>query len=216
LNPKAATYRDIGVDDGDDSSLRTILYSDRRMWTSKISTRVLVAGVASFIAMSMSSASSAQSLSFGPHDVTSLFSISKSENKNQVIFALHLDEHCAPAGGAPVFAFWRMYEKGPNFVEPLLDREQQAYGIATERVLSRDSDGGVVDITLRAMPSRHIVVKSQRQGASCVAWSSLAIAGTPANLYDIYVKLKVLGVDYIQLSGWTLDGTHVVHEKVTR
>ncbi len=186
------------------------------MWTPEISKSALVAGIASFIAISMSSRSFAQSLTFGPHDVTSLFSISKSENKNQVIFALHLDDHCSPVGTAPVFAFWRMYEKGPTFIEPLLDREQAAYGIATERVLSRGPDGGSVDITLRAMPTRHILVKSQRQNASCVAWSSLPIAGTPANLYDIYVKLKVLGVDYIQLSGWTLDGTRVVHETVTR
>jgi hypothetical protein len=28
------------------------------------------------------------------------------------------------------------------------------------------------------------------------------------------VKLKPLGVDYILLSGWAADGTHVVHETI--
>jgi hypothetical protein len=181
---------------------------------SKVDRYGLTACATILVATFACSVSLAQSLRFGPHDVTSLFSISKSENKNQVIFALHLDEHCVPISDAPVFAFWRMYAKGPSFIEPLLDREQPAYGIASERVLNRGPDGGSVDITLRAMPNRHILIKSQRQNASCVAWSSLVIAGAPANLYDIYVKLKFLGVDYIQLSGWTLDGTQVVHEKV--
>ena len=67
----------------------------------------------------------AESLQFGPHDVTMLFS--KRENKNEVVYAVHLDENCAPAGATPVFAFWRMHEKGPAVIEPLLDREQRAY-----------------------------------------------------------------------------------------
>lgn len=49
-----------------------------------------------------------QSLHFDPHDVTSLFTISKSENKNEVVFGIHLDERCIPVGDAPVFAFWRI------------------------------------------------------------------------------------------------------------
>lgn len=178
--------------------------------------RHLVHGAAIVAAMLVTALAPAQSLHFGPHDVTSLFSISKSENKNEVVFALHLDEHCAPAGNNPVFAFWRMNEKGPNFIEPLLDREQRAYGIASQRVITTGADGGSVDLTLRAMPDRHIVVRSQRQGAGCVAWSSLPIAGASANLYNIYVKLKLLGVDFILLSGWTADRSRVVTERLER
>ncbi len=41
-----------------------------------------------------------------------VFSIAKSENKNQVQYVVRLDAHCAPVGPAPVFAYWRMLEKG--------------------------------------------------------------------------------------------------------
>jgi hypothetical protein len=37
---------------------------------------------------------------------------------------------------------------------------------------------------------------------------------TDAHLYNVFVKLKPLGVDYILLSGWAADGTHVVHETI--
>jgi uncharacterized protein DUF4833 len=175
--------------------------------------RVFISGgalVATFIA----SAAPAEPLHFGPHDVTMLFSISKSENKNEVVYAVHLDENCAPDGDAPVYAFWRMHEKGPAVIEPLLDREQRAYGIASERVLARGPDGGSVDIVLRAIPDRHLVVKTRTQNKICQAWSTLSIGGSGAHLYNVFVKLKPLGVDYILLSGWAADGTHVVHETI--
>jgi hypothetical protein len=158
----------------------------------------------------------ADTVSFGPHDVTSLFSISKSENKNEVVYAVHLDEYCAPIGDSPVFAFWRMNEKGAGVLEPLLPREQPAYGIAQQRVVARGPDGVVVDIALRAIPARHIVVQTQRRDSRCLAWSKMSIAGTDTYLYNVYVKLKPFGVDSITLSGWTTDGKRVAHERVER
>jgi hypothetical protein len=160
--------------------------------------------------------SRADALRFGPHDFTSLFTISKSENRNEVVFAIHLDERCAPVGDAPVFPFWRMYEKGPHVVEPLLSREEAAYGIARERVLSSGSDGGRVEVTLRALPQRPVVVETKRGDGRCEAWSSVPIAGESAYLYNVYVKLELLGVDYLLLSGWALDRTRVLHERLER
>jgi len=90
-------------------------------------------------------------LHFGSHDVTSLFTISKSENKNEVVYAIHLDAQCAPVGDAPVYAFWRMNEKGPAVIEPLLAREARAYGIGRQRVLARGSGESKVELTLRAL-----------------------------------------------------------------
>jgi hypothetical protein len=158
----------------------------------------------------------ADAVSFGPNDVTSLFTISKSENRNEVVFAVHLDERCAPVGDAPVFAFWRMREKGEGVLERVLPREQAAYGIARQSVVARAPDGGVVDIALRAIPARHIVVQTQRRDSSCAAWSRTSIAGTDAYLYNVYVKLRPLGVDHILLSGWATDGKRVVTERIDR
>ena len=179
--------------------------------------RSRIASGATLLATSLLSAAvAAEPLHFGPHDVTELFSISKSENKNEGVYAVHLDERCAPVGETPVFAFWRMHEKGPASIEPLLAREEAAYGIASEHVLANGADGGSVDVALRALPKRHIVVKTQSQGKACRAWSALPIAGTDTYVYNIFVKLKTLGVDYILLSGWSTDGSRVIHEKVER
>jgi hypothetical protein len=180
------------------------------------SPRAIGVGAAGFALTLLAAGARADALRFGPHDVTSLFTISKSENKNEVVYAVHLDERCAPVGDAPVFAFWRMHEKGPNVIAPLLDREQRAYGVARERVLAAGPDGGSVELSLRALPSRPIVVRTQNVGGTCQAWSSLSISGTDAYLYNVYVKLKTLGVDYLLLSGWTADRSRVVHETIAK
>ena len=57
----------------------------------------------------------------------SLFTIGKSQNKNQVQYAIRVDGQCVPVPGAPVFAYWRMLELGPTRLEPLLACEQDAY-----------------------------------------------------------------------------------------
>jgi len=150
-----------------------------------------------------------------PHDPV-LFSITKSENRNEVVYSVDVDERCAPIGDAAVYAYWRMHEKGPAVIEPLLSREEAAYGIGSQRVISRREDGGSIDLVLRALPSRHILVRLQREAAGCRAWSQLPIRGTDAYLYNVYVRLKPFGVDYLLLAGWAIDGSHVVEEKIER
>ena len=154
--------------------------------------------------------SSASAVAQSTHDA-SLFSVTKSENRNEVIYAIHLDARCAPFGDAPVHAFWRMNERGGT-IEPLLGREEPAYGIGAQRVLARDAEGGAVDVTLRALPSRHVVVRTRRHDATCETTSTLAIAGAQATLTNIDVRLKFLGVDYVVVSGLT--GSGVVREKI--
>ncbi len=150
--------------------------------------------------------------------VVSLFTIAKSENKIQVLYAISLDEHCAPASSTPVFAYWRMLERGPAETEPLLANEQGAYGLQSERVTSRRADGGAMVIALNALPQRTVLVETTR-GASgaCRALSTTTIAGQSAHLFNVYVKLKWLfTVDYLLLQGWSTDGTHVLSERLTR
>jgi hypothetical protein len=177
---------------------------------------IIARGGALAVTALVSSMVQAGSVSFGPHDVNALFSISKSENKNEVVYAVHLDEHCAPLGDAPVFAYWRMREKGAGVLERLLPHEEPAYGIAHQRVIARGSDGGSLDIALHAIPNRHILVQTQRQDTTCRAWSKLPIAGEDAYLYNVHVRLKPFGVDHLVLSGWTTDGARLVHERVQR
>ncbi len=145
-----------------------------------------------------------------------LFTIGKSQNRNQVQYAVHVDDHCVPMPGAAVFAYWHMLELGTTRVAPLLPREFRAYGIASQLVTTHDTDGGKIRLVLRAVPNRPILVETLRgSNGACRALATVAIAGTPAHLFDVYVKLTwLLGVDYLLLRGWSLDGTRVLSEKL--
>jgi hypothetical protein len=141
-----------------------------------------------------------------------LFSIAKSENKNQVEYAVRLNERCVPVSDTPVFAYWRMLEEGPNRTAPLLPREMRAYGIARQRVRV---DGGV-QLVLAALPKRSLLVRARRAAdGTCSASVKTTIAGSPAYLFNVYLKLKWLfRIEYVLLRGWSLDRTHVVTERL--
>jgi hypothetical protein len=147
----------------------------------------------------------------GARDVPTVFHIAKSENRNQVHYGVHLDAACAPAGAAPAFAYWRMLEHGPLATEPLLDREQGAYGFADQRVL----EGGRVVLRLRALPARSIVVQTGHEGDACSAVATTTIGGAPAVLDSVFVQLRwPFGVDHLVLAGHrTADGA-AVQEKL--
>ena len=147
----------------------------------------------------------------------SLFTIGKSQNKNQVQYAVHVDDQCVPVPGAPVFAYWRMLELGPTRVEPLLPRELSAYGPASQRITARSANGGKIHLVLKALPERPILVETaQAADGTCRAFASVTIGNRTAHLFNVYVKLTWhLSVDYLLLRGWATDGTHVLSEKVS-
>jgi hypothetical protein len=149
--------------------------------------------------------------------VVPVFSIAKSENKNQVQYVVRVDDHCAPVGPAPVSAYWRMLESGPTQTAPILPREVAAYGLASQAVVANDASGAAVRIVLKAMPSRPLTIVTSRGGDGlCRALASIPIAGTSAHLFNVYVHLKWDGVDYMLLRGWSLDGSHVVSETIKK
>ena len=144
-----------------------------------------------------------------------LFTISKSQNKNQVQFAVHLDGQCAPLGEEPVFAYWRMLEKSPVAIESLLPIEQPAYGIKVQGVTSRGAADGNVELRLRALPDRRIVVRSYRARDGCGARAEIAIEGAPANLYNVHAMLRwPFGIARIYVSGWSIEDLRLVRETV--
>lgn len=146
-------------------------------------------------------------------EIASTFFIAKSQNKNQVHYALRVDNACLPVGPAPVRPYWLMLEKGPGVTEPLLDREQPAYGIGAQQV-----DGPLVRVTLRALPARPVVLQTwQSPDGQCLSSAVTTIAGDRARLFNVYVGCSTfgLGIDYLLLTGWRDDGT-VVSERIER
>jgi hypothetical protein len=147
-------------------------------------------------------------------DVSSVFFVAKSENRNQVHYGVHLDEACEPAGRDPVFAYWRMLERGPLATEPLLPLEVGAYGMRDQHV-ARGEKGGQVSVTLRALTARTILIDSRPQGDACVVTASTQIGGVPAYLTSVYAQLGwPFGVAYLLLSGRSLADGREVRERV--
>jgi hypothetical protein len=147
--------------------------------------------------------------------VSSVFFVAKSENRNQVHYGVRLDADCVPAGPQPVFAYWRMLEQGPRATEPLLSREQGAYGIAEQRVLDRRPDGGRVLVRLGALPDRPIAVETSRSEGACRADATTVIGGTPASLTRVFAQLRwPFGVDYLELTGRSLSDGRPVRERL--
>lgn len=149
--------------------------------------------------------------------VLPVFSIAKSENKNQVQYVVRIDDRCAPVGPAPVSAYWRMLERGATQTAPLLPRELRPYGLASQQLLVGDASGGRVRATLNALPARPLTIVTWRgDDGACHAVAEVSIAGTSAHLFNVYVRLKWDGVDYVLLQGWSIDGSHVVRETLTK
>ena len=133
-------------------------------------------------------------------NIVPIFTIAKSENKNQVEYVVRVDDRCAPVGPAPVSAYWRMVENGPTRTEPILPHEEAAYGLASQTVVASGDGGGNARVVLRALPKRPIDVVTERgRDGTCRALAELPIAGTPAHLFNVYVHLRWDGVDYLLL-----------------
>jgi hypothetical protein len=142
-------------------------------------------------------------------EIASALSIMKSSNKNQVHYAVAVDDACMPAGAAPVHAYWRMLEKSPDATEALSRGEERAFGIEKQDV---DRDG--VRVVLRGLPARTITIHTRADGGKCVASATTTISGVSARISSVFVKIKLFGVDYVQLTGLADDGT-IVKERLS-
>ena len=130
-------------------------------------------------------------------ELPSALVIRKSGNKNQVHYAVRVDDACAPVAGSTVRPYWRMLERGPEVTEPLLDSERRLLGVQRQEV-----QAGSLVIAVRAMPARWIAIHTSRgAGGSCTSSAEATIAGVRAHLLDIYVQQSLFGIDYVLLRG---------------
>jgi len=150
----------------------------------------------------------------GPSELPSAFFISKSDNHNQVHYAVAVDANCLPAGVAPVRPYWRMLEQGPGLTAPLLEREQQVYGIATQTV-TRSAASGSITLALRALPQRPLTIVTRKDSTgTCRAAVYTVIQSQRARLYAIHVVLGWIGVDSLIIKGWARSDGHVLRETI--
>lgn len=148
-------------------------------------------------------------------ELPSAFFISKSENRNQVHYAVLIDDACRPVGDAPIRPYWQNLEISPDATSRLLPREQAAYGLASQSVTARDGSGGTILVSLRALPTRSLRIETGKDtSGACRAWTYTPILDQPAQLYNVHVALKILGIDSILLTGWARSDGRVLRERL--
>ena len=141
--------------------------------------------------------------SFGPNDVQTVFFINKSDDKNRVDYWIRLDDRCAPTVDDAVVPYWREFEKAPPVVTHSIGMlDKMAYGIAVQRVVRRDPEGGDHFMRLKQV-GRPIGIATRRgNNGRCVATARTTVAGVTAELTSIYVKLNgPLSVEYVDIKG---------------
>jgi hypothetical protein len=167
---------------------------------------LLIATVAtlSVLGLPSSAAGAAQS-----SELASALVITKSTNRNQVNYAVRVDETCAPAGPSPVHPYWRMLEHGPSATEQLSDGEQRVLGVGQQ-----DSTGNLVRVALRGIPSRPITIQTGRGAdGQCASAAYMTIAGVAARVAGVFVQQRLFGISYVLLTGWADNGA-VVRERI--
>jgi len=142
-------------------------------------------------------------------EIPSALVIAKSTNRNEVHYAVRVDESCAPGGPRPVAPYWRMLERGPDVTESLSDSEQRVLGVERQEVTA----AGIL-LVLRGMPGRILTIHTWRgPDGRCASSVDTTVAGVTARVASVYVKQKFLGVDYVLLTGVSREGI-VVQERV--
>jgi hypothetical protein len=141
--------------------------------------------------------------------IPSAIVIAKSTNRNEVHYAVRVDETCAPGGPRPVSPYWRMLERGPDVTEPLSDSEQRVLGVERQQVTPAG-----IHLVLRGLRERTLTIHTWRApDGRCTSSVDTTVAGVTARVASVYVKQKFFGVDYVLLTGISQEGA-VVQERV--
>lgn len=153
----------------------------------------------------------------GAHDIATLFYVAKSDDRNRVDYGIRLDAQCAPAGNTPLYAYWRRFEPGQDPLGDLNLLDQTVYGIARQDVRTRADNGSWIEVSLRALPSRRVLVLVQRAGDRCVGAAQTDIRGQESILDHVFVQLAGPGrIDHAMIRGEDRVSGHPIFERVTQ
>jgi hypothetical protein len=148
-------------------------------------------------------ASAAAGVSFGKHDLRSVFYVAKSENQNQVHYGLRLDAECRPHKKAPVFAYWRRYRETGRVDAVLEGPGVRVYGASDEQKVQAGTTGGTVDMYVKALPRVRIHVKVEKTADGCKATPLVTLQKQRAKLSHAFLQLGRWGlmVKYVEVVG---------------
>lgn len=139
-------------------------------------------------AISATAAVGLADLEIRPHDVATVFFVTKSDDRNRVDYGVRLDADCRPEGDQPMFAYWRELEPGGTN-HGLNPFEQRFYGVARQERIDRGERGGALRVEIRALRGRAITIRTTRSFDRCVATATLPIDGVEARLEHVHLTL---------------------------
>lgn len=149
---------------------------------------------------------------FGPHDVHSVFHVAKSENQNQVHYALHLDAACKPMGTRPVFAYWQRLREGKRVDDQLTGIGTTVYGASDEQKVVRGTNKSNVEMFVKALKAVRISIEIEKTAQGCKAVPYTTILKQRARLSHAFLQLGALGltVKYVDVVGFRIsDGQRI-------
>lgn len=144
--------------------------------------------------------------------IDTVFAVRKNTNENRVDYGIRLDAQCRPRGDEPVTPYFR---RGNGSTRELSFLERSVYGIRGQNVRTEETGGGRVEFRLRAIPDRTIRIVTRNVEGRCAAAAITRVDGQPAVLTDIFVVLSnPRRVDYIEVTGRTVNGSQTVTEQL--
>ncbi len=157
---------------------------------------------------------------FGPHDISTTFFISKSDDHNRVDYGMRLGPHCSAVNNDAVFPYWREFEHSPPVRTHALGMfEYFAYGLSEQRQLRHNDSSGAYLVRLKQFGKRPIWIDTKLEpDGHCSALARCMIAGVKfAQLLSIYVKLSgPLSVEYVVVRGKNLETGQLIEERLTK
>lgn len=155
----------------------------------------------------------ADGVRFGPHDMHSTFHVAKSENQNQVHYAVRLDAQCKPSGKRPVFAYWQRLRSGKRVDGELDGLGTTVYGASDEQKITYKPNGASsVEMHVRALKKVRIVIELEKTTQGCKAVAYTTIQGQRARLSHAFLQLGALGIlpKYVDVVGFRVsDGKRI-------
>jgi hypothetical protein len=169
-------------------------------------------GVIPFVGMAPSIAR-ADGLRFGPYDLHSTFHVAKSQNQNQVHYAVRLDAQCKPSGKRPVFAYWQRLRSGKRVDGELDGIGTTVYGASDEqKVVNKPSGASSVEMYVKALKKVRISIEIEKSPQGCKAVPYTTIQGQRARLSHAFLQLGALGLlpKYVDVVGFRVsDGKRI-------
>ena len=155
----------------------------------------------------------ADGLRFGPYDLHSTFHVAKSQNQNQVHYAVRLDAQCKPTGKRPVFAYWQRLRSGKRVDGELDGIGTTVYGASDEQKIVTKSNGtSSVEMYVKALKKVRISIEIEKSTQGCKAVAYTTIQGQRARLSHAFLQLGALGLlpKYVDVVGFRVsDGKRI-------